>query len=300
MTRFAPASEHFACAFDRADPAADLARQATCEICATSAEFSPWRIAASRSMSCTSGKREKLLDPVFEIVECQAKFLALHKLDDAAAHQINRRNQHGSLTGTPAATSSSFSDRALETPKWKMLAASAASAFRAREHIGKVRHRSRASRGNHRNADRLAHCRCKFAVKSRTRAVRIHRCEQNLAGAARLGFARPFHDTPARGLASALHEDLRIAHWISGFRIAPRINRDHHGLRAEAAANGADQRRIGKSRGVDADLVRAGFKHLLRVVCAANPAAHGRTERTARAPCAAPYPAASAALHGSP
>ena len=74
-------------------------------------------MAASRSISCTSGNSRKLLDPVFEIVERKPQLLALHKLDNAAAHQINRRNQHGNLTGTPAAASSSLSERALETPK---------------------------------------------------------------------------------------------------------------------------------------------------------------------------------------
>ena len=62
-------------------------------------------------------KARKLLDPVFEIVECKAQLFALHKLDDAAAQQIDRRNQHGSLTETPALASSSLSERALDTPK---------------------------------------------------------------------------------------------------------------------------------------------------------------------------------------
>ena len=62
-------------------------------------------------------KAREFLDPVFKIVERQAQLLALHKLHNAPAQQINRRNQHGSLTGTPACASSSLSERALETPK---------------------------------------------------------------------------------------------------------------------------------------------------------------------------------------
>ena len=44
----------------------------------------------------------ELLNPVFEIVERKTQFFSLLELDDAAAHEIDRRNQHGSLTGTPA------------------------------------------------------------------------------------------------------------------------------------------------------------------------------------------------------
>ena len=44
----------------------------------------------------------EFFDPVFEIVEGQAQLFALHQLHDAAAEQIDGRNQHGSLTGTPA------------------------------------------------------------------------------------------------------------------------------------------------------------------------------------------------------
>jgi len=47
------------------------------------------------------GVAQKTLDPVFEIVEGQLQIFALHQLHDAAAHQIDGRNQHGSLTGTP-------------------------------------------------------------------------------------------------------------------------------------------------------------------------------------------------------
>src|SRR5271165_3514862 len=69
-------------------------------------------------------KARELPDPVFEIIERQAEFFALHQLNNATAKQINRWNQHGNLTGTPNAERDSFSERALDTPKWKMLARS--------------------------------------------------------------------------------------------------------------------------------------------------------------------------------
>ncbi len=74
-------------------------------------------MAASRSINWTKRKARKLLDPVFKVVESKAELFALHQLDDAAAQQIDGRNQHGSLTETPALASSSLSERALDTPK---------------------------------------------------------------------------------------------------------------------------------------------------------------------------------------
>ena len=48
--------------------------------------------------------------------------------------------------------SSSLSERAVETPKWKMLAASAASALPRREDVGEVRGGACAARGDDGNA----------------------------------------------------------------------------------------------------------------------------------------------------
>ena len=59
----------------------------------------------------------------------------------------------------------------------------------------------------------------------------------------------------------------------AAFGIAARIDGDDYGLRAEVAADGVDERGIGKSGGVDADLVGAGFEDLLGVAGGANAAA---------------------------
>ena len=88
------------------------------------------------------------------------------------------------------------------------------------------------------------------------------------------GLARPLDDAAAGGLAAALHEHLRIAHRIGGLGIAARVDGDDDGLRAEAAADGVDERWIGERGGVDAHLVRAGFEDLLGIACGANAAAH--------------------------
>ena len=105
--------------------------------------------------------------------------------------------------------------------------------FAAREHIGEVRDGSRAARGDHRNADGLAHCRCKFAVKARAGSVGVHRGEENFACAALLRFAGPLDDCAANGTPTALHEYLRVAYRVRGLGIAPRVDGDDNGLRAK-------------------------------------------------------------------
>ena len=129
--------EHLTRALDGVDASAGLARQALRDLRDQRGVIA---LAHGRIEidELHEGIARELLDPVFEVVERQTQLFALHKLNNAAAEQIDGRNQHGNLTETPALASSSLSERALETPKWKMLAASAASAFPPREHIGEV------------------------------------------------------------------------------------------------------------------------------------------------------------------
>ena len=56
-------------------------------------------------------------NPILEIVEGQLERFPSHQLHDPAAHQINRRNQHGSLTGTPCRANSCLSARTSAMPK---------------------------------------------------------------------------------------------------------------------------------------------------------------------------------------
>src|SRR3984957_9929354 len=75
----------------------------------------------------------KALDPILKIRELQFLFFALRELDNLASHQVDRRNQHGHLTGTFAACSSRFRCSMLSMWKWKMEAARAASACPSRK-----------------------------------------------------------------------------------------------------------------------------------------------------------------------
>ena len=67
-----------------------------------------------------------------------------------------------------------------------------------------------------------------------------------------------------------------IAHRIGGLGVAPRVDGDDDGLRAEAAPNVVDQHGILQRGGVHADLVRAGLKDLRRIVGGANTAADAK------------------------
>src|ERR1700732_157724 len=74
------------------------------------------------------GKLREAFDPFFEIVELQRLLFPLNELDDLATHQIDRRNQHGHLTGIAAERKCCFSSESEPNPKWKREAARAASA----------------------------------------------------------------------------------------------------------------------------------------------------------------------------
>ena len=120
--------DHLARALDGANSAAGLDRETLCEL------GNKGGVVALAHGCIEIDQLDKrilreLFNPIFKVVESKAKLLALHQLDDASAQQIYGRNQHGSLTETPARASSCLSERALDTPKWKMLAARAASAL---------------------------------------------------------------------------------------------------------------------------------------------------------------------------
>src|SRR5581483_2191910 len=103
-------------ALDCMDAAARLAGQALCDLLD---KYGVVALAHRRVKVNELDERifGKFFDPVLKVVEGEAKLFTLHQLNDASAEQINRRNQHGSLTGTPDAASSCFNERALEMPK---------------------------------------------------------------------------------------------------------------------------------------------------------------------------------------
>src|SRR4029453_11998611 len=62
-----------------------------------------------------------------------------------------------------------------------------------REDVGEMIEAACAARGDDRDIDRVRDRRGHLAIESRTRAVAVHRRQEDLAGAARLGFPRPLN-----------------------------------------------------------------------------------------------------------
>jgi hypothetical protein len=145
--------------------------------------------------------------------------------------------------------------------------------FASAKHICKVSHCACATRGDDGNADGLADGGSKLAVKTISHSIGVHGGEKDFTCAALLGLAGPLDYASASGLAASADKDLRVADGVGSFWIAAGINGDNDGLRAEAAADGVNQQRIGEGGGVEADLVRAGFEDLFRIARGADAAA---------------------------
>ncbi len=206
------------------------------QIISISARFSPCRIAASRSISWTSGYFAEALNPVIEVVERELQLFALHQLHDAPTHQINRRNQQCPTSPKfhlreaedlrlsasarqphthPARCSSAFSSRESVTPKWKMLAASAASAL-PRPKTSRSAPPARAPAGDDRNLHGLADRRGQLAVEA-ARMPSVSMLVSRISPAPRSSASRA-HSTTRRpvGLASAADIDFGVFHAAAG------------------------------------------------------------------------------------
>ncbi len=121
----------------------------------------------------------------------------------------------------------------------------------AREDVGEVIERAGAARRDHRDVDGVGHGGGHLAVEAGPGAVAVHRRQQDLAGAARLGLARPL-DGVARRVGGAAADVDREA-------VVPPlgVDRDDHRLAAVAPRQRRDQLGLSKRRGVQADLVGA-------------------------------------------
>jgi hypothetical protein len=146
--------------------------------------------------------------------------------------------------------------------------------FACRENVSEVRDGAGTTGRYDGNADGLAHSSSEFTIEPRTRAICIHRGQENFACATSLGFLRPFNNTASGRLTPALQEDLRVTHRICCVGIATCIDGDNDSLRAKTAANGIDERWIGESGGVDADFIGAGIKNLFCIVGTPNASSH--------------------------
>ena len=149
----------------------------------------------------------------------------------------------------------------------------------AGEDVDEVLERAGAARRDHRDRHGARHRRGQLAVEAAARAVAVDRRQQDLAGAAVGGLARPF-DRLARGVAGAA---AGVDGEPSGRRRPLGVDRDDHRLAAVADRQARDQIGIGERRGVQADFVGAGIDHRRGVVFGADAAADGeRDEQLAR------------------
>ena len=143
----------------------------------------------------------------------------------------------------------------------------------AREDVGEVVERAGAARGDHRNVDGVGDGGGHLAVEAGLRAVAIHRRQQDLAGAARLGLARPL-DGVARGVGrAAAHVDGEAVVASLG------VDGDDHRLAAVAPGERRDQLGVAQRRGVQADLVRAGVNGRRGIVLGPDAAADRQRQK---------------------
>ncbi len=112
------------------------------------------------------------------------------------------------------------------TPRWKMEAASAASACPSRKTSTKCSGRSRSSRSDHRDVYRAHHGPSQFAIKAATGSVPVNRGQQYFARSALLRLSGPFHGVaPGRVPASGGFDSERNVITIA-VADAQRINGD--------------------------------------------------------------------------
>ena len=143
-----------------------------------------------------------------------------------------------SRTGMPCARRCRFSSRHARFGVVKDRRGQRGVGVAAREDVGEVLERAGAARGDHRDVHRVGRPPPSSRSRSRRlRAVAIDRRQQDLAGAARLGLARPL-DGVARGVGrAAAHVDREAV-------VAPLgVDRDDHRLAAVALRERRDQRR---------------------------------------------------------
>ena len=134
------------------------------------------------------------------------------------------------------------------------------------EHVDEVVESAGSAGRDHGNGHGRRHRRRQPAVEALLRAVAVDRGQQNLAGAAVGGLARPVHRVAPGALPAAADVDPEAVVLALG------VDGDDDRLAAVAPRQRGDQRRPGERGGVDAHLVGAGLDGRLGVVFAADAA----------------------------
>src|SRR6185369_17143714 len=140
------------------------------------------------------------------------------------------------------------------------------------DRVREVRRRARAAGGDHRHRDFGADPGDQVQIEAALGAVRVHRVQQDLAGAQFGAAPGPLHRVDAGGLAAAVSGgDVPVD-------VPSRVYREHQNLTAEPVGDLADHLGAFQRRGVDADLVGAGPQQHVDVVNGTHTAAHGQRD----------------------
>ena len=156
----------------------------------------------------------------------------------------------------PACAISAFAAAISCSAKWKIEAASTASALSTMP-ATRVIERPDTPAGDHRDAGRVRHRPGQLQVVASLGAVAIHRGQEDLAGAAALGLLDPGEHVDAGRRAAAVDVDLPRPGGTGWTRPTAGVDRADDALRAELDAQLRDQLRALHRRRVHADLVRA-------------------------------------------
>ena len=116
--------------------------------------------------------------------------------------------------------------------------------------------RTDAARRDHGHGHAARHLARQLEIVALARAVAVHARQQDLSGAQARGLLGPGEGVTAGGRATAVREDLPAA--VAGAPLG--VDGDNDRLRAEAIGGARDHARIGQRRGVERDLVGAGFE----------------------------------------
>ena len=175
-------------------------------------------------------------------------------------------------TGTPASAMRAFACRIVNSPKWKIDAASTALARPCRTPSTRWSRLPTPPEAMTGMATASATARVELKVEALFRSVAIHRGQKNLAGAESGDLARVADRLDAGRPPSAMGEDLP-AGWRARRGYPLDVDGDDDALGAELLRRPAHDLAVGDRRRIDRGFVGAGEQEIADVVDGANAAA---------------------------
>ena len=213
-------------------------------------------------------------DPGIEIVELQSFLFALHQLNDLAAHEIDRGDQHGHLMGIPEACRSLRERQSglFQDGKSRQPCGIGASIAKDLDEMFN-RARSPDAITGMLTTSTIAR------VNSQSKPPRIPSRSIDVSmispGSGLLRLNGPFDRIASGSMASSrgAHSEMNVLGILVAVADAEGVDGDDDGLRPVAMRDARNQRRIGERRRIDCDLVGSGIEHRGGVVQGADAAA---------------------------